>query len=390
MSKQQENTPAPKRKIFTRRNFLLGSTAGVGIVIGAGYLSRNVLRRYLYELADDPANYFGDTSTPSLWFEVLKDNSIIIHSPKVEMGQGSFTAFAQIAADELDVDIKQIQVVHAETQTGNIDGVSTGGSTSVAGLWMPLRQLAATLRQMLINEAATLLNVEASQLKTSQGSITSGEKSVTYGEVASQVTEWSIPDTPPLKDVKDYKYVGKPVARVDLKAKVIGEPIFGIDASAPNMLYGSVARSSLIGAKLVSADTSKAEKMPGVIKVIVEEDFVGVVAKSMTEAENAKDAVETKWSTEKVWQSEDIKNMIKVGQGESMLIQTHGNADSLLQSNDVITSEYHSPIGAHAQLEPNGALADVKEDKATITMSTQVVSITRNEVANRLGLKLKM
>lgn len=375
--------------VFTRRNFLVGSSLGAGVLLGVGYLGRNVLRRYVYAMAEvaPTTMYAGDVRTPTLWFEVLADNRIILHSSKVEMGQGTFTGLAQIAADELEVDIGRINVVHAESDTGNVDGSGTGGSTSISSLWMPVRELAATLREMLKGEAAKLLGANVDDLETDDGTIAAGERVLTYGEVAASVENWEIPDIPPLKDVKNYKYVGKPVPRVDLEDKVLGKPIFGIDATMPDMLYGAVVRSESIGATFTGADTSRAEGMPGVVKIVREPDFVGVVAKSRMEAELAKNAIEATWRTDKVWQSSDIEEMIKVGRGEPMVIQTKGRAKDLLRGGEgVVSAEFTSPIGAHAQLEPNGAVAHVEGDRATVKVSTQVVNITRGEVAERLGL----
>lgn len=367
---------------------MVRSAVGVGVLFGAGYLTRPLWRRSLANLAntlDSP--YLGNTDSPPLWFEILADNSITLLSPKVEMGQGTFTGLAQMAADELEVDISRIKVVHAPTSSGNIDGFSTGGSTSISSLWVPLRELAATMREMLKNEAAKLLDTDVASLSLQNGVITGKGQSLTYGEIAGKVTDWEIPDTPPLKERSAYKFVGKPVPRVDLKDKVIGAPIFGMDAGMPDMLYGAVVRPHLIGAKFISAETSAAEQMPGVVKVVVEDDFVGVVAESYTQAENAKKAIKVTWDTERNWQSADIEAMIEVGKGDPVTIQKSGSPNSLLKSEEgVITAEFRSPIGAHAQLEPNGALAFVEEEKATVMISTQVVGLTRKEVADRLGM----
>ena len=126
--------------------------------------------------------------------------------------------------------------------------------------------------------------------------------------------------------------------------------------------------------------------MPGVIKIVLEKDFVGVVAKSYQEAENAKLAIEVEWETGEDWNTSAIKSMLTVGKGKPFTIQKEGDVEDVFESTEVIVSEYWSPIGAHAQLEPNGALAHVEEDKATIYMSTQVVKITRDEIADRLGM----
>ncbi len=381
-----------KSKKISRRKFIAGTLlGGTGLLFGATYLGRHSLRRTMFEALETMAPaYMGDVSDPLMWFEIFKDNRITLHSPKVEMGQGTFTSLAQIAADELNVDIDQISVVHAASITGNVDGLSTGGSLSVAGLWQPLRELSATMRQMLVLEASKKLGVGANTLSVEKGVISGSGKSITYGEVVQGVEEWEIPDTPPLKDVKEYQYVGKPIPRIDLVDKVVGSPIFGMDAELPGMLYGAVVRPDQIGATYAGADVSEAKGMPGVVKIVEEKDFVGVVARSMTEAENAKNAIKAKWTVEKKWQTEDIDAAIKVGAGEPNVIQLHGDEDVLLSAEDAadasyVTSEYTTPIGAHAQIEPNGALAHVEDGKATVYISTQVVKITRDEVAATLG-----
>ena len=377
------------KKRISRRKFLVRGTLGtVGVLAVGTYLFRHSIRRGILDFANTAdLSYIGSTDDPIIWFEITKENLVLLHSPKVEMGQGTFTGLAQIAADELEVSMEQMRVIHAQTVSGNIDGFSTGGSTSISSLWQPLRELAATMREMIKAEAAKKLGVNINSLSVSDGVITGGGKTMTYAEVSRDVAEWDVPDTPELKDIKNYKFVGKPVPRVDLKEKVFGAPLFGMDATMPGMLYGAVVRPSVIGATYVDADISRAENLPGVVKIIKEEDFVGVIAESYIEAENAKSAILVNWKVEKDWQTEDIEAMIEVGKGEPTVIQKEGKTEKILEaSKNMITAEYKSPIGAHAQLEPNGALASVEGSKATIKISTQVIGITRKEVADRLGI----
>lgn len=376
-----------KKKGVKRRKFLKYSGIGLGLMIGGVYFTRHIWRRSVARMAETTIPpYAGDTS-PMVWFQITPENEVILHSSKVEMGQGTFTGLAQIAADELEVEVEKIKVIHAATETGNVDMLSTGGSLSIAGLYQPVREMAATMREMVKAEGAKKLGVDVSSVTAANGVISGGGKSLTYGEVVKGVTDWDMPDTPPLKDRKDYKYVGKPVPRVDLHDKVVGAPIFGIDAVMPDMLYGSVVRPDQVDAKLKSCDSSEAEKMPGVVKVVQEDDFVGVVAQSMTEADNARRKLKIEWDVAKTWEIEDIENMIKIGEGTPIVIQKEGKAKRILDgSEDVMEMEFKSPIGAHAQLEPNGAVASVKDGKATLMMSTQVVAITRGEVAKRLGI----
>ncbi len=373
-----------KKKISRRKFLVRGGLGTVGVLAIGSYIFRNPIRRAILAMANtmDMA-YMGDTSNPMLWFELTKDNTILLHSPKVEMGQGTFTSLAQMAADELEISIDKIAVIHAATSTGNIDGMSTGGSTSVAGLWQPLREMAATFREMIKTEAAHKLGVAVSALVSENGIFSANGKRLSYAEVADGVATWEVPDVPALKEIKDYKYIGKPVPRVDLAAKVFGHPIFGMDAEMSDMLYGSVVRPTKIGARFISADVSKAQSMPGVVKIIEEDDFVGVVANSATEAENAKNAILVEWDAPNHLQTADIISLMTVGNGKSTIIQKEG---SEVTDDGLVTMEFRSPIGAHAQIEPNGVLASVVGDKATIKIATQVIGLTRKEVAERLDL----
>ncbi len=384
-----------EKKKLSRRKFIVRSLlGGTGVLVGVGYLGRNSLRRSLFEIMEDPDSlaFMGNTDSPQMWFEITAQNVITLHSPKVEMGQGSFTSLAQMAADELEVDVDQVQVVHAASATGNVDGLSTGGSTSVAGLWQPLRELAATMREMLRIEAASKMGVEIATVQNANGVFTSGSQRLTYGETAAGVEEWEIPDTPALKPVDKYQFIGKPVPRVDLIDKVVGTPMFGMDAAMPGMLYGAVVRPSKIGARYKGADVSGAVNMPGVVRVVEEPDFVGVIAETQVQAENAKKAIRVEWEVEREWSTQDIKDMTKVGMGESLVIQKNGSTQDVLSeaaeagSEDYLEVEFTTPIGAHAQIEPNGALASVEANSATVMISTQVVGMTRKEVADRLGL----
>ena len=379
----------PKKKGLKRRKFLKYSGVGIGLMVGGVYLTRHAWRRSIYEMAESLITpYQGDLS-PNIWFQITPTNQIILHSTKVEMGQGTFTGLAQLAAEELEVDVEKIKVVHADTSKGIVDSFGTGGSMSIASLWKPLREMGATMREMLKIKAAEKLGVSTSELTLNNGEISGGGKSLTYGQIVEGVTDWDFPDTPPLKKQKDFKYIGKPVPRVDLHDKVVGSPIFGIDIELPNMVHASIVRPDRIDASLKSVDSSVAAKMPGVIKIVEEKDFVGVIAETHVEAENARNALKVEWNVNKTWNLADVRNAIQVGNGNLTVVQKEGDTDDILdeaeKNGSVLSLEFSSPIGAHAQIEPNGATAEVKDGKATVWLSTQVTAITLSEVADRLG-----
>ncbi|MEM6770183.1 MAG: molybdopterin cofactor-binding domain-containing protein, partial [Bacteroidota bacterium] len=374
----------------SRRKFLVrGALGTVGVIALGTYVFRNPLRRATLDMVESMIPPYQGTGTePNLWFELTKGNKVILHSPKVEMGQGTFTSLAQMVADEMDILLDQVEVVGAATETGIVDAMSTGGSLSVAALWMPLREMAATMREMLKTEAARKMGVDGANLSTNEGVISGGGKSLTYAEAAADVQEWQIPDTPNLKARSDYKFIGKPIKRVDLESKVFGDPIFGLDAEMPNMLHACVIRPQHIGATLKSADTSKAESMPGVVKVMQLDNWVGVIAKTMPEALAAKRAISVEWDIPKKWTESEIRELLKVGRGSKMITQKVGSALDPADEG-VVTMEFSSPIGAHAQIEPNGAVAEVKDGKATVILSTQVIGATQKQVAEALGFELE-
>ncbi|MGB5369993.1 MAG: molybdopterin cofactor-binding domain-containing protein, partial [Flavobacteriaceae bacterium] len=215
-----------ENKGISRRRFIVRTAlGGTAVILGTTYLARNPIRRKIAEMVNTAESpYLGNTDDPTIWFEVRVDNTMLFHCPKVEMGQGTFTGLAQIAADELDVDLGMMTVVHAASASGNIDSFGTGGSTSISSLWEPLRELAATMREMIKLEAAKKLGTDPALLTTAAGIISAKGKTMTYGEAVQGVTEWKVPKTPPLKAIKDYKFIGKPLPRVDLKDKVLGVP----------------------------------------------------------------------------------------------------------------------------------------------------------------------
>lgn len=386
---EQADTEQPRRKRWSRRKFLVrGGLGTLGVLALGTYVFRNPLRRTVLDFAENTVmDYSGKGTTPNLWFEITKDNTVTLISPKVEMGQGTFTGMAQLVADELDVAIDQIDVKAADTDSGVVDAMSTGGSMSINGLWGPLRELAATMREMIKSEAAKQLGVDVGTLTTKNGIVSDGNKSKSYAEVAGGVTEWKIPKTPELRTLKDYSVVGKPIPRIDLAPKVFGDPIFGMDAELPGMLHAAVIRPEHIGAKFKSADTDEAEEMPGVVKIVQQEDWVGVVAESFPQALAAKRKIKVSWDVPKEWTEEEIREMLQVGKGSKMETQIQGNALSP-ESNETETMEFTSPIGAHAQIEPNGAVADVKDGKATVILSTQVAGVTQKQVSKALGIPL--
>lgn len=376
-----------EKKTISRRGFILKTGMGLGILLGVGVVSCGPLRRTIAQKVDEGPPGYKNEYDAYIWFELQQDGSIVLHSPKVEMGQGIFTALAQIAADELEIDFKNIKVVHATTNHGPIDSLSTGGSLTVSSLYQPLRELAATMREMIKVNAATILNVPANTLSIKNGEVIGANTKISFAEIASKSTNWNIKiEDPILKSRKDFTIIGKPLPRIDLIPKVKGETLYGIDSTFPNMLFGSVARPPVFGAIFKSAQAGNVSNMPGVVKVVIEKSFAGVVATSRVQAEDAKKALKITWEMpNKLVQQADVDALVKVGIGKDVIIQKEGDT-GILKEKGTVTKEYFSPLGVHGHIEPNGAAAYYQDGKVIIKMSTQVASITRDEVAKALKL----
>lgn len=386
MAKKNKND----KKTFSRRKFLQRGAIILGGVVAATYLGRGPARRFLAKtISDMDVASIISTFQPDFWFEVQPDNTILMKSPKVEMGQGIFTGFAMLAAEELEVALEQMRVEHADTVTGPVDKMNTGGSNSTSSLFIPIREVAATMREMLKLAAAAQWSIDAGNIKVENGVMTAGNRSMTYAEASQSTAEWKVPKTPPLKPASAFKYVGREMKRIDLVPKVMGEPIFGIDHSFPNMLYAVILQTPLIGGMLQSANTADAEAHPGVVKVLREKDWIAVVAESRYAAETGLNLIEAEWDAPKKWQQAEVEALVTVGQGREVNIQNDGNARSALSQseNRTFRQEYRTPIAVHAQMEPNGTVAWVEKDKATVIIGTQGPGMIQGMVAKALGMK---
>lgn len=177
-----------------------------------------------------------------------------------------------------------------------LGGQITGGSTSVRDGWEKLRIAGAQARMMLVSAAAQKWGVDASNCQASNGSVTGpGGKKASYGSLAEAASKLTPPKDVTLKDPSKFRYVGKPLKRMDTADKTTGKTVFGIDVKLPGMLYASLAQCPVIGGKVMSFDASKAKAMPGVKHVVQITDGVAVVADSWWQAKTARDALDITW-----------------------------------------------------------------------------------------------
>ncbi|MCB9419128.1 MAG: xanthine dehydrogenase family protein molybdopterin-binding subunit [Ardenticatenaceae bacterium] len=380
-----------RRWRISRRQFLIGAgvaggTLALGVAFGLPYG-----RLKLAEMIDSGGGgFFSMPDDPWAWFEVAGDGRIRLYVSKVEMGQGVHTALKQVAAEELGISWTALDVLQGSTAVGPQDSTGTNGSTSVSSTFTPLRQAAATLREILRQEAAVQLAQSADKLEIQDDGfvVTGSDQRIGFGEIVSnKVGEWEVPEEAvPLKPVRDFKLVGQPVSRVDIPAKVDGTAVYGYDVKLPGMKFGAVLRPPTIEGRLRRVDTTTAAAMPGVVKIVEDGDFIGVVADSRPQAWAALDAIEAEWDEGKLWQQAELEEIVTVGGLGGVVVQKEGSPGMALFGGDNLTADYRTPFAVQTPLEAQAALADVGPYRARVWASTQSHESTGDQIAAALGL----
>ena len=229
------------------------------------------------------------------------DGTVLVYSGKVDLGTGVRTAFAQIVAEELDVPLSRVTVIQGDTALTPDQG-TTSGSLSIQNGGMQLRRAAATARRALLAKAAAQLNRHASLLAIREGIMVSkneldGGPKLPLGALVGEMSlALPLDNDAPLKAPADYTIVGKPVRRLDIPDKVSGRFTYMQDFRLPGMLHGRVIRPSGIGAALVSYDETSINHIPGVVKVVRVNNFLGVVAETEWSAIKAAQQLSVTWS----------------------------------------------------------------------------------------------
>ncbi|UCH25318.1 MAG: xanthine dehydrogenase family protein molybdopterin-binding subunit [Trueperaceae bacterium] len=378
-----------RRWRVSRRGFLIGAgVAGSGLALGIFYgipEARLAIARSL----DNSAAPGRVEAPPDVWFEISPADRITLYLPKVEMGQGVHTALAQIAAEELEVEWGQLGVVQASTARGLRDRTGTASSNTVSSLFIPLREAAATLREMLRAEAARRWGLELHQAVAMDGVIFRSDRPserLTYSQVVEGATDWEVPeDAPQLKPVREFRYIGRSMARLDLPDKLTGRAVYGFDVRVPGMVYGAVARPPRLNSRLKRAAVGRAAEQPGVVSVVAEEAFAGIVATSRKEAYDALEGLELEWEEGGGVDQADIIRLTTVQDGKGVVIQREGRPAAALRRGRIVEAEYRTPMAAHAHLEPQAAMVDVRPDKVVAQVATQSPDAMRDALAELLG-----
>ncbi len=392
------DTRAPKRRWrMGRRGFLIGVGSAGGLLALGYFAGLPALHLRMAESLDGGSQPGDFEESPWLWFEVAPSGRLRLALSKVEMGQGVHTSLAQIAAEELGLEVADLEVVQAGTSSGPQDS-GTSGSSSVSSVFMPLRRTAATLRAMLLAEAASALSLAPDTLTLAGLGIQAADdpaRAISYADLMAQKQgEWEVPEVEVLPVRASYRVIGAPVARVDIPDKVTGRAIYGYDLRVQGMKYGAILRPPTLEARATSIGDGGASSMPGVVKVVIEEGFAGVVADTRAQAYAALNALDVVWEEGHLWSQAEIDALVVADPAsgvEGIVIQSEGNAPRRLQEETTLSAEYRSPFAVQTPLEAQAALAEPVRAGETrglnIHLSTQMAAYVRDQVAAATGIK---
>src|ERR1700733_1212561 len=340
------------------------------------------------------------------WLRIGADDSITIVVDRSEMGQGVYTALPMLVAEELEVDLSRVKIVAAPVGDPYVNvlngGQVTGTSNSVQDAWEKLRKAGAQARLMLIAAAAQRWHVKPSDCQAHDGRVVSAQgKTASYGELAEAASKLPVPKDVPLKDASLFRLIGKPLPRLDTGDKVDGSAEFGLDVQLPGMLYAVVALSPTLGGKVISVESSAAQAMRGVRRVLGTASGVVVVADHFWQARKARNVLRIDWDqgpntgldNAKIWSMLDEAAISgpgasALGREEGSAALKNGNASGALKkAAQTLSAVYELPMLAHAAMEPMNCTADVKADRCDIYVGTQVQQMAQAAAADAAGLK---
>jgi isoquinoline 1-oxidoreductase beta subunit len=341
----------------------------------------------------------------NLFVSINEDNTVNIVCHRSEMGQGIRTSIPQIVADELCADWQKVVVIQglANREYGS---QNTDGSRSIRNFYSILRTMGASARTMLEQAAANLWKVPVSEVYAEQSFVhhKNSQRKVSFAYVAEQAAKLSVPEEKSLryKSKEEFLLIGKAVAGVDLPAMVSGQAQYGQDVQVEGMLYASIERAPVVGAKVRSFDAQAAKAVSGVVDVIKMPDQpvpvvfhpldgVAVIATNSWAAMEGRKKLNVQWQeSEHSSHNSDtyIQELASAVASKGKVIRSAGKAyDALEQSKIRHNATYTVPYLVHAPMEPPAATAKVKADEAEIWACTQTPQSTQGNVAQLLGIE---
>jgi nicotinate dehydrogenase subunit B len=328
------------------------------------------------------------------WLAIAADGNVTAFTGKCELGHGLYTAQTQLVAEELGVAIERVKLVQCDTELTPDQGVTSGAQSHPQNFnHANLAQAGATAREALFQLASTRLGVPVEQLVVNGGVVSArsnSSKKIAYGElIGGKKFNMPLSRTAKRKHPREWTVLGTPVKRLDMPAMVTGSLEYVHNIRVPGMLHGRVVRPPAVGATVERVNEASVRDVPGLVKVVVKNNFVGVVAEKPWQAIQAANRLEVAWKPAAMklpGQLQFYDYMRKQPSRDALLVDS-GDVDSRLKSAPtVVAATYFHPYQMHGSIGTSCAVADVKGDRATIWSPTQGVYPQRESVAMVLGV----
>jgi nicotinate dehydrogenase subunit B len=369
-----------------RRSVLKGGGALI-----VSFSLRNAFAQEEGAAAPKPPGSLAQAPYLDSWIRIDADGSITVFTGKAELGQGFKTAFQQIAAEELDVPFESLKVVTADTGRTPNEGY-TSGSHSTPDSGTAIQNAAAQVREILVAEAARRRGLPAENFRTEDGMVISpdGER-FRYGDlIPAETLHVRARSKSVLKDPATFKIMGQPVPRVDIPAKVTGGAAYVQDMRLPGMVHARVVRPPSYGAELTACDSAGVEKLPGVVKVIRDGNFLAVVAAREFQAVKAMKALSaaSKWKeTASLPEQQDLPRVLTSLPSQDTTIFQRSDPSAV--GRITIEASYTRPCQSHGSIGPSCAVAQLTDGVMTVWTHTQGVYPDRQGIAEMLRVPLE-
>ncbi|MCD9017341.1 xanthine dehydrogenase family protein molybdopterin-binding subunit [Parachryseolinea silvisoli] len=377
-----------------RRDFIKTSgLATLGLLIGLD------AKANLLNLSSDNAAALPVEINPFIL--IGADNTITIINPRPCMGQGTIQSVPAMIAEELEVDMENVTIIQSDGKS-KYGAQTSGNSSSIRRLWLPLRKAGAATKEMLIEAASGKWSIAPTQCYAENAKVFRKDngQSFTYGELVEAASKLSVPQEPVLKQKNEFKILGKPAKRFDLDDRVTGKAVYGLDIDVPGMVYAAILHSPMIFGKLVSIDDSEVIKIPGVIKTIPCErtmiytttDSVAVIASNWWAASKGRSALKVAWDKNGLDTTLDNKEYMSrcytAAKKDGIRFEEFNDFQSKFEtSQSKLDLTYETPFLSHVPIEPETATAHVKEDGSVeIWAPLQGPGETLEEIARYLNI----
>ena len=360
---------------ISRRTFLKVTTvAGTGMLVGCSFQSNP-----LVSTPDVKSEELG------LFVRISKDNNITIISPTSEIGQGTHTAHAMIIAEELDADWENINVVttnNIRSEYHTSSSVSTGGNRGIRLWWDRLAEIGAGTRELLIQAGAQKMGVPAHECSVQKGFIhhKPSKRKMSFGLLAETASKLDPPSNPKLKSKNHYRFIGRPIPRLDIPLKVNGSAVYGTDIRLPGMLYAAVSQSHFFGGEVTRFDENAAKSTKGVVAVLPVPNGISVVADSTWHAQKGLKALNAQFD------GGNTHDLGKKGLNKlfNSTLDKMGKVE--VDGKNTLDLEYEIQFLSHAAIEPMNCTASVTNNKCEVWGPFQMQSGALKKIKDTTGL----